>query len=94
MSQSEPHKIVIAQEMRTGPEFYYSITGVAEKLGVSRSTVTTWKREGKLPEPVLINGIQRYRETDIEHMVASQNPGLVKDRLSGDIEHFINNQGA
>jgi predicted DNA-binding transcriptional regulator AlpA len=58
-------------------EMYYSFKGMCEKLGVSLSTGNRWKKEGKLPCALTINGQARYRDSDIESMVIKQNPDLL-----------------
>lgn len=44
---------------------------VAELLGVTRSTVTRWRRAGHLPTPIRIgSNYVRYRREDIEALLA------------------------
>lgn len=46
---------------------------VAARLGVTRSTVTRWRRDGLLPEPIRIGqNYVRYRKADIEHLLAKE----------------------
>lgn len=56
-----------------GNELYLSMGGVCAKLSISKATGGRWKKEGKLPGAVEINGIPRYRDSDVENMIAEQN---------------------
>ncbi|MEZ5721270.1 MAG: helix-turn-helix domain-containing protein [Paracoccaceae bacterium] len=38
---------------------------VAEKLNIGRSTWWRWLEQGKAPSPVRLNGVTRWRESDI-----------------------------
>jgi predicted site-specific integrase-resolvase len=38
------------------------LTQIAERLGVPRGTVDSWRHRGKLPEPNLMIGIHPYWE--------------------------------
>lgn len=56
-------------------ELYLSFKGACQKLSISTSTGRLWRNdeEKQFPEPVVINGVNRYRDSDIEKMIADQN---------------------
>ena len=47
-----------------------STTEAANRLNVSRHTILTWVREGKLPALRLQGGHLRYRPEDVEGMLS------------------------
>jgi predicted site-specific integrase-resolvase len=55
-------------------EVFYTLTRVAEVLDVSRATIARWKKDGKLPKPVTVNGMERYSSRDLERFINQQNP--------------------
>lgn len=44
---------------------FYSDKSLATRYEVSRATIWRWVREGKLPNPVKINGSTRWRSEDL-----------------------------
>lgn len=60
-------------------EVYYSQKELTRILNVSRATLLRWRKEGRLPEPVQINGLDRYSSFDIKKMVDHQNPDRCTD---------------
>jgi hypothetical protein len=70
-----------------GPEMYHTIKSALIKLDISRSTFEKWRKHGQLPDAVIVNGTARYRESDLENMIAHQNPvllGMAKAQVSMD----------
>ncbi len=49
---------------------------VAGLLGCGQSTIWRWRKEGKFPQPLAINGTTRWLLSDIEEFV--ENRGAVK----------------
>lgn len=90
MQSIDSDMVVILGEITRKAEIYYSQKGLYEKLGVSKATIAKWKKEGKLPAPVTINGVDRYRESDIEKMIALQNPHLASGQtLNGEASQMV-----
>ncbi|MCB9914841.1 MAG: helix-turn-helix domain-containing protein [Planctomycetes bacterium] len=48
---------------------------VAERLGVDAKTVRRWGRDGTLPAPLHIGGVNRWRTEAIDAWLASQEKG-------------------
>jgi excisionase family DNA binding protein len=49
-----------------------SVDELARRLGVSASTVRRWRRDGKLPEAVVLGGVVRWRPETIEEWLEEQ----------------------
>ena len=46
---------------------YLKVKELAQRLGVSRSTIWEWSRTGKLPKPVKLgDAVTRWRSDEIE----------------------------
>lgn len=58
-------------------EHYLTVKQVCSKLDISSTTQSKWRKEGKMPEMVEVNGFLRYRDSDIEKMIQRQNPHLL-----------------
>lgn len=58
---------------RPYPPDYVSAETLAYRLDVSRSTIYADVKKGLLPQPVLIAGKPRWRWSDVERMIRSQN---------------------
>lgn len=56
-------------------EIYLSFTAVCKKLDISTSTGRLWRKDDDkdFPEALEINGVIRYRDSDVERMIAGQN---------------------
>jgi len=67
-------------ETPTLSDRYLNLKALAAYLDVSRSTITRWKREGRLPPSLTINGLERWRSTDIDAMVERQNKDKPKPK--------------
>ena len=51
---------------------------LAGLLGVSRATVWSWHSAGRIPLPVRIGGVTRWRRAEIESWVEAGTPGREK----------------
>lgn len=49
-------------------EKMFNVIKTAQFLGVSRQTIYRWEKEGKI-KPVLVNGKNKYRESEIKKMI-------------------------
>lgn len=47
------------------------VAEVAEVLGIGRSTVWAHVKSGKVPQPIKIGGATRWRQSEIEQLVAA-----------------------
>ena len=47
---------------------------VSEVLGVSRCTIWSWHSSGRIPLPIRIGGVTRWRRSEIEAWVAAGAP--------------------
>ena len=47
---------------------------LAERLQVDRKTVQRWRGERRLPDPIEIGGVVRWRQQDIDEWLDSQTP--------------------
>lgn len=75
-----------------GAEIYHTIKSACLKLDISRSTFEKWRKEGRLPEAVEVNGFDRYRESDLESMILHQNPhllGLENSQVNKDAAQLV-----
>jgi len=45
---------------------YLSVKSVARRYEITRDCVYKWIASGKIPEPIKINGVQRWRIEDLE----------------------------
>ncbi|MFT5888868.1 MAG: prophage regulatory protein [Zhongshania sp.] len=61
------------------PQFF-SVKALAGRWDVSRSTIWRWRAEGKLPDPIKINGSTRWPLPDIEALEKTFRP---KDTMGG-----------
>ncbi|MFW5910282.1 MAG: helix-turn-helix transcriptional regulator [Thiohalospira sp.] len=60
-------------------------TEVAERLGISRTSVWRWVKEGNLPSPVPLGpGTRRWALADLEHWEAQQTTKATKPGEAGD----------
>lgn len=56
-----------AESIRSGFAWYLSDNEIATRLGVHRTTVRRWVREGRFPKPVKLGpNCTRWKLTDIE----------------------------
>ncbi len=60
-------------------EVYHSIKSACLKLSISRSTLERWRKEGTFPLAVVINGQDRFKDSEIDRLVLRQNPRLMQD---------------
>ena len=47
---------------------YKDVTAIAQ---VTRKTIWKWEKEGKFPSPIKVNGVVRWRSSDIDDWVAA-----------------------
>lgn len=54
-------------------ETLYRITKVVERIGVSKSTIWQWVKEGKFPNPIKLSPkITVWKSSEIDIWIASQ----------------------
>lgn len=67
-----------------------SPTGVAQKLGIGKSTVARWKKEGSVPRPDALNRIANYFGVPVDRLLGNEQkdntPAASSDR---DVDRFM-----
>lgn len=67
-----------------------SPTGVAQKLGIGKSTVARWKKEGSVPKSDSLNRIANYFEVTTDFLLGNEQkentPATSSDR---DVDRFM-----
>ncbi len=53
----------------TSPSDLLLRSEVAKLFRVSERTVARWSASGKLPSPVRVGGVQRWRQSDIDRVI-------------------------
>ncbi|GEM_PF-750093 len=83
MPKTETNPPATAQEAPTrtnaappGPPLLLDAAGVAARLGCSKATVWRLRDSGKLPQPVKVGSLTRWRTADVEAWVNAGCPGL------------------
>ncbi len=71
-------------------EVFYSTTSLQRIFDVSERTIQNWRKDGKLPPRLTINGIPRFSSSDIKALVDQQNPSrLQKTDLQAEAQKII-----
>ena len=55
--------------MTTVTPMLLRVNQVAEMLGIGRSTVWRWVKEGKMPKPIKWQGVTAWRVKDLEEFI-------------------------
>ena len=55
-------------------EVYLPIKAVGRKIGFSDKAIKTWEKAGEFPASIVIHGMPRFLESEIEEWVDLQNP--------------------
>ncbi|MFW0181300.1 helix-turn-helix transcriptional regulator [Rothia sp. P5766] len=54
---------------------FYSVSDLCRILGVSDETLRRWRRQGKVPPPVMIGRSPKWPPSDLEFMVQMNREG-------------------
>ncbi len=89
-SSETPEMLIAIKKMAKGVEVYHSVKTLCQKLSISRSTVERWVKEGKLPKPVLLNGENRFKDSEVDELILHQNPQrLATTKVAQDAANVI-----
>jgi len=64
----------MSEELKHNEKLLLTASELAALLGVNRSTIWTWHSGGKIPMPLQIGGITRWRRAEIQHWLEAGAP--------------------